>query len=54
MSCTKSIDTPTSIDPVSPLNKIAGRYWDRTHRVEHVEYQGGMADVGGMPESYDQ
>ncbi|MBH5142571.1 PE-PPE domain-containing protein [Rhodococcus erythropolis] len=52
---TKGAGTATSIDPASPLNKIADRYRDQTHRVEHVEYPGGMIKgIGGWSESYDQ
>lgn len=52
---TKGAGTATSIDPASPLNKIADRYRDQTHRVEHVEYPGRMIKgIGGWSESYDQ
>lgn len=52
---TKGTKTETSIDPASPLNKIADGYRDSVHHVEHIEYPGGMIKgIGGWSDSYDQ
>ena len=51
---TKGPHTPTSIDPASPLNAIAGDYRALGYAVEHVEYPGGiLAGVAGWTQNYD-
>lgn len=53
---TKGPTTPTSVDPKSPLNRIADTYRsiDDTS-VEHIAYPGGMIPgVRGWNESYDE
>lgn len=51
---TKGPHTPTSIDPASPLNAIAGDYRALGYVVEHVEYPGGiLAGVAGWTQNYD-
>lgn len=51
---TKGPHTPTSIDPASPLNAIAGDYRALGYIVEHVEYPGGiLAGVAGWTQNYD-
>ncbi|MFJ6262912.1 PE-PPE domain-containing protein [Rhodococcus erythropolis] len=51
---TKGPHTPTSIDPASPLNAIAGDYHALGYVVEHVEYPGGiLAGVAGWTQNYD-
>lgn len=51
---TKGPHTPTSIDPSSPLNAIAGDYRALGYVVEHVEYPGGiLAGVAGWTQNYD-
>lgn len=51
---TKGPQTPTSIDPASPLNAIADDYRALGYVVEHVEYPGGiLAGVAGWTHSYD-
>lgn len=51
---TKGPQTPTSIDPASPLTAIAGDYRALGYAVEHVEYPGGiLAGVAGWTHNYD-
>lgn len=51
---TKGPHTPTSIDPASPLNAIAGDYRAFGYVIEHVEYPGGIfAGVAGWTQNYD-
>lgn len=50
---TKGPHMPTSIDPASPLNAIAGDYRVLGYVVEHVEYPGGvLAGVAGWTQTY--
>lgn len=53
---TKGPRTPTSIDPKSPLNRIADTYRSVDDAsVEHIAYPGGMiAGLNGWQESYDR
>lgn len=54
MDGTKVPQTPTSLDPASPLNAIADDYLGLGYVVEHVEYPGGiLAGVTGWTHSYD-
>lgn len=51
---TKSPRTPTSIDPASPLNRVAETHRRHGTVIEHVEYPGGIiAGVAGWTENYD-